>query len=159
MIATIKIVRTLAAAGIAMAAVAGAAAAGECPADQMKSGAVMTGEMTPVGVTDTVIASIDLSPKGGDFKGNTMRLRKLVIAPGGVVPWHDHKVRPANIFVMSGEITEYRSNCQVPIVHKAGEVTAEFGDDLAHWWKNTGSTDVVLLSADILPPAMDAGMM
>lgn len=158
-----KMNKTISAAGMATVAVlafSGSASAGECPADKMMAGAMTTGETMPKDVTDTVIASIDLSPKGGAFKDNALRLRKLVIAPGGVVPWHDHKTRPANIYVLSGEVTEYRSTCAVPIVHKAGDVTAEFGEDLAHWWKNTGSTDVILLSADILPPQMKTdGMM
>ena len=157
MIAFSNTVRPFAAAGLAAAAMlafAGAASAGECPADKVMDGSVTTGEMTPVGVTDTVIASIDLAPKGGSFKGNMMRLRKLVIQPGGVVPWHDHATRPANIYVLSGTIEEYRSNCAVPIVHMAGEVTVEFGAGLAHWWKNTGSEPVVLLSADIFQAEM-----
>ena len=140
-------------------AVANGAYAGECPADQVKPGAVTSGETMPVGVTDTVIAAIDLSSKGGDFAGTMLRMRKLVVQPGGVVPWHDHKARPANIYVLSGEITEYRSTCAVPIVHKAGDVTAEFGADLSHWWKNTGSTEAVLLSSDLLPAAADDHMM
>ena len=41
----------------------------------------------------------------------------------------------------------------MPIEHKAGDVTAEFGE-LAHWWKNNGTVAAVLYSADILPPAM-----
>ena len=49
-------------------------------------------------------------------------MRRLAIKPGGVVPWHSHDDRPALIYVVVGEITEYASNCAVPIVHKAGEV-------------------------------------
>lgn len=141
-------------AALSLVAFTGLAAAGECPKDKMKDGAVTTGEMTPVGVTDTVIASIDLSPKGGEFKGQLLRMRKLVIQPGGVVPWHEHSERPANIYILSGKIEEYRANCEVPIVHKAGEVTAEFGMGYAHWWKNTGDQPVELLSADILKSEM-----
>jgi quercetin dioxygenase-like cupin family protein len=132
--------------------------AGECPADQVMKGAVTSGETKPVGVTDDVLASIDLSSKGDAWKGNMFRFRKLVVQPGGVVPWHEHSARPANIVVVEGSITEYRSNCKVPIEHKAGEVTAEFGD-LAHWWKNNGKVPAVLYSADILPPAMDEDTM
>lgn len=134
------------------ALVAGTSAsfAGECPADKVKPGAVTTGPDKPVGVTDTVIASIDLSAKGGDFTNQLLRLRQLTIAPGGIVPWHEHSMRPANIYVLSGTIEEYRSTCSVPIVHKAGEVTAEFGAGLAHWWKNTGTEPVILLSSDIV---------
>ncbi len=157
------LIKKIAVGGIAVAAVlafSGLASAGECPKDKMMAGAVTSGETMPKNVTDTLIASIDLSPKGGDFKDNALRLRRLVIAPGGVVPWHDHKVRPATIYILSGEVTEHRSTCGVPIAHKAGDVIAEFGEDLAHWWENTGSAEAVLLSADILPPQMKTdGMM
>jgi quercetin dioxygenase-like cupin family protein len=139
---------------------AGTASAGECPADKVKEGAVTSGETTPVGVTDTVIGSIDLAPKGGDFKGQLLRMRKLVIAPGGVVPWHEHSERPANIYILSGTIEEYRANCEVPIVHKAGEVAQEFGKGFAHWWKNTSNEPVELISADIFKDTMkDKNMM
>ncbi|SPH17518.1 hypothetical protein DEA8626_01041 [Defluviimonas aquaemixtae] len=141
--------------GAALALAFGVSAqAGECPADQLMDGAVMSGETTAVGVTDTVIASIDLTPKGGSFENQLLRMRKLTIEPGGVVPWHEHSVRPANIYILSGEIEEYRANCKVPIVHKAGEVTMEFGKGFAHWWKNTGTEPVELISADIFTAEM-----
>lgn len=137
----------------------GTAHAGDCPPDQVKAGAVTSGETEAVGVTDTVLASIDLSSKGGSFEGQLLRMRQLTIEPGGVVPWHEHGVRPANIYILSGTIEEYRSTCKVPVVHKAGEVTAEFGADLAHWWKNTGTEQVVLIAADIFAPAMPSPEM
>jgi len=133
----------------ALAVLAGTAVAGECPAGKMMDGSVTSGPAKPVGVTDTVIASIDLAPKGGDFADQLLRMRKLTIAPGGIVPWHEHSERPASIYILSGTIEEYRANCAVPIVHMAGEVATEFGAGFAHWWKNTGTEPVVLLSADI----------
>src|SRR5262245_40167581 len=145
---------------LALAALAGVVQAGECPADKVKDGALTSGQTMPVGVTDDVLTSIDLAPKGGSFEGETLRLRKLVVQPGGVVPWHDHKTRPANIYILSGSIEEHRSNCEVPILHKAGEVVPEFGEKLAHWWKNTGNEPAVLLSADIFHSGkMDDHMM
>lgn len=137
------------AATLVLSAYAGFAAAGECPADKVKTGALTSGPDKPAGVTDTVIGSIDLTPKGGDFTNQLLRLRQLTIAPGGIVPWHEHRVRPANIYILSGTIEEYRASCSVPIIHKAGEVAMEFGKDFGHWWKNTGTEPVVLLSADI----------
>jgi quercetin dioxygenase-like cupin family protein len=125
--------------------------AGACPADQVAENAMEAGATMPEGVTDEVLSSIDLSSKGEAWKGSLLRLRKLVVQPGGVVPWHSHEARPANILVVEGSITEYSSTCKVPIEHKAGEATAEFGA-LAHWWKNNGKTAAVLYSADILPP-------
>lgn len=134
---------------------AGQALAGDCPADQVAENGMKPGEMMPKDVTDEVISSIDLSTKGDAWKNSALRMRKLVVQPGGVVPWHSHDARPANILVVSGSITEYRSTCKVPIEHKAGDVTAEFGH-LSHWWKNNGKKPAVLYSADILTTDMPA---
>jgi quercetin dioxygenase-like cupin family protein len=132
---------------------AGGAIAGECPADQVMAGALSSGETAPKGVTDEVLSTIDLSSKGEAFKGQMFRLRRLVVEAGGIVPWHAHDARVANIVVIEGAITEYASNCKVPIVHKAGEAAPE-SIGLAHWWKNHTKKRAVLISADIVPPAM-----
>src|SRR6266511_1943370 len=71
------------------------------------------------GVTDKVLSQIDLAGEKLALKGHLMRVRKLEVQPGGVVPWHSHEDRPALIYVASGEIYEYASNCAVPILHKA----------------------------------------
>ena len=124
------------------------AIAGECPADKVTPGARMSGETKPKGVTDTVLASIDLSKEKVNLKDRQMRIRRLVVQPGGVVPWHSHEDRPALIYIVSGTIQEYASNCSVPIEHKAGEVSVEkLG--VQHWWKNAGKAPVVLLSSDV----------
>lgn len=86
-------------------------------------------------------------------------MRARACEPGGAVPWHGHSVRPADIYVLSGTIEEYRSTCKVPILHKAGEVSMEFGADLAHRWKNTGTEPVVLISADIFAPETESAEM
>ena len=84
-------------------------------------------------------------------------MRKLVVAPGGVVPWHSHDDRPALIYVIEGEINEYNSNCSVPIVHKTGDVARETLGT-SHWWKNLGDKTVTLLSFDILHDKADHNM-
>jgi quercetin dioxygenase-like cupin family protein len=130
------------------AALSGSASAGECPSDKVKAGARTEGETQPKGVTDTVLASIDLSREKVNLQDRQMRIRKLVVQPGGVVPWHGHEDRPALIYIVSGTIEEYASNCSVPIVHKAGEVSVEkLG--VQHWWKNTGKAPAVLLSSEV----------
>jgi quercetin dioxygenase-like cupin family protein len=134
-----------------------AAHAGECPDDKrapegscQKMGATM-----PKDVTDHVIASNDLSKDPIALKGRLFRARELVIAPGGIVPWHDHGNRPAMIYVVSGEIHEYASTCAVPILHKAGEVAAEKAPT-RHWWKNNSAAKTVLISVDLFPTEMKA---
>lgn len=137
----------VAAGSIAMAT---PASAGECPADKVGVDVTPAGPMMPSKVTDDVISSIDLG-QGYGIEGRLLRLRRLVVQPGGVVPWHAHNERPANIYIVSGRVTEYRSTCAVPIEHRKGDVIAESGAT-SHWWRNNGWRKAVLISADILPP-------
>lgn len=126
------------------------ALAGECPPKKVVAdgqGQKM-GATKPKAVTDTVLTRIDLVNEPVMLKEHALRLRRLVVKPGGIVPWHSHTDRPAIIYIISGQITEYRSTCTTPIVHKAGESTAEV-KGTSHWWKNTGKKTVVLLSADL----------
>jgi quercetin dioxygenase-like cupin family protein len=150
---------------LAAAATAGAlalsapmATAGECPAGKVVQNGQNPGATMPQGVTDKVIASIDLADEAPHLKDKQFRLRRLVVQPGGVVPWHSHQERPAIIYIVSGTIVEYASTCAVPIVHRAGEAARET-HITAHWWKNTTSKPVVLLSADILNDKADQHMM
>jgi quercetin dioxygenase-like cupin family protein len=155
-----RFVRRTAVAALAGAAslVSAAAFAGECPADKVGVDVTKPGATMPVDVTDTVIAAIDLGQQDDKFKGHTFRMRRMVIQPGGVVPWHSHSDRPANILMIEGTLTEYSSSCAVPIQHKAGDVVAEFGA-LSHWWKNNTKKPAVLISADILHEKKDEHVM
>jgi quercetin dioxygenase-like cupin family protein len=147
--------KTAAAACVAAIALSAAPAfAGECPTGEVGANALADAPTMPDRVTDDVIASIDLG-QGYGVPGRNLRMRRLVVAPGGIVPLHSHAERPANIYVVSGEITEYRTTCRVGVRHRAGEVVAEQGD-VSHWWRNNSRRPAVLISADIPPPAGDA---
>lgn len=133
-----------------VAALIGAAApalAGECPADKLGANPLTDAATMPKDVTDTVLSTVDLGPEI-NVPGRSLRIRKLVIQPGGIVPLHSHTDRPALIMTASGTVTEYRSSCLVPIVHHAGDVAHESGG-IAHWWKNTGSKVAILYSSDV----------
>ncbi|MEQ8934344.1 MAG: cupin domain-containing protein [Amphiplicatus sp.] len=130
------------------AIIASPANAGECPADQIKPGVRASGEMTPKDVTDTELNAVDLGSEIDGLAGRRLRFRKLVVQPGGVVPWHDHADRPALIMTAEGEITEFRSDCSVGVVHKAGDVSKESAG-VKHWWKNEGDKPATLFAADI----------
>jgi quercetin dioxygenase-like cupin family protein len=151
--------RSLVLAGLVLSSglIASADFAGECPADQKKPNATAPVDYKPVGVTDTVIAMIDVEKEPANIKDRKFRMRKLTVEPGGIVPWHSHADRPAIIYIIDGEITEYASNCAVPIVHKAGDVVAETSA-VSHWWKNLGDKTVVLISADLLKDPNDKNM-
>jgi quercetin dioxygenase-like cupin family protein len=130
------------------------ALAGECPADKRVAdgnGQKMASHAAK-GVTDKVRATIDLAKEPVAVQGRTFRLRELDVQPGGIVPWHSHNERPALIYIVSGEIIEYASNCLVPIAHKAGDVAPE-ANGTSHWWQNTGKVPSKLISVDIFPVA------
>lgn len=145
---TIRIPSLIAAAVLALGAAP--ALAGECPADaRVPAGqGQKAGATAPKDVTDKVLATIDLAKEKAAVKDRLFRMRELVVQPGGIVPWHDHGDRPAIIFIVSGEITEFQSTCRLPIVHRAGEVSHE-SIGLQHWWKNEGKVPARLISADI----------
>jgi quercetin dioxygenase-like cupin family protein len=151
--------RRLLLAGVILSAsiIASAASAGECPADQKKPDARKPVDVEHVGVTDTVIATIDLEKEPANIKGRLFRMRKLTIEPNGIVPWHSHADRPDIIYIIEGEIQEYASNCAVPIVHKAGDVIPETSE-VSHWWKNLGDKTVVLISVDLAKDPNDKNM-
>lgn len=134
------------AAGLVMSA--SVAHAGECPADKMKAGVRTSGESAPKDVKDDELSSIDLGKEIDGFEKRRLRFRRLVVQPGGVVPWHDHTDRPALILTQSGEITEFRSDCGVGIRHKAGDISKEV-KGVMHWWKNEGRDEAVLYAADV----------
>ena len=133
------------------------AIAGECPADKMKADVRPPVSHAGKGVTDTVLAAIDLEKEPANIKERQLRFRKLTIEPGGIVPWHSHGDRPAIIYIAEGEIVEYASNCADPITHKAGDIRAETSGT-SHWWQNHGKKTVVLFVGDVLHDKNDHNM-
>lgn len=125
-----------------------AAFADGCPAGQMRADARTSGETMAKDVTDNELAFVALDKEIAGLDGRRLRIRKLVVQPGGVVPWHNHADRPALIMTVSGSITEYRSTCAAPIEHPEGDIARESGG-ISHWWKNNGKVPAVLLAADI----------
>jgi quercetin dioxygenase-like cupin family protein len=140
-----------------MLAALSSAHAGSCPADQAKPDARQPVSTAGKGVTDTVLAAIDLEKEPANIKDRQLRFRKLTIEPGGIVPWHSHGDRPAIIYIAEGEIVEYASNCAVPITHKAGEIRPETSGT-SHWWQNHGKKTVVLFVGDVLHDKNDHNM-
>jgi quercetin dioxygenase-like cupin family protein len=139
----------------AFAALAPAVHAGECPANSVVADGQgqKPGPTMPKDVTDVVRYSTDLSKEPLALQGRLFRLRQLEMKPGGIVPWHSHNERPAMIYIVSGEVVEYASNCAVPITHRTGDVAPE-RNGTSHWWKNTGNTTAVLISVDLFPTEM-----
>ena len=132
-----------------------ASAEGLCP--KPGSMTLANAPTMPKGVTDTIIGSVDLAPEIG-VNGRMLRTRRLVIQPGGIVPLHSHKDRPALIYTLSGSITEYSTACAVPIQHKAGDISRE-AEGLSHYWINHGKVPAVVLSSDVIHSGKADGSM
>jgi len=122
--------------------------AGQCPAGQGGVDVRTSGASEPAGVTDQELSAIELGEEIEGLDGRRLRFRRLDVEPNGVVPWHDHTDRPALIYTAEGEITEFRSDCKVGVVHKAGDISTETAG-LKHWWKNEGDETAVLYAADV----------
>ena len=156
---SIRIARSIAVvAAMAMTLAASAAFANGCPAGKTvaEGQGQQPGATEPSGVTDTVLTSIDLAKEKVALADHSLRMRRLVIQPGGVVPWHSHGDRPALIYIVQGEVSEFASDCAVAIVHKAGDWSRDA--DISHWWKNVGQIPVVLISVDIFHDRTDSNM-
>lgn len=139
---------------VAAALFPAAVLAGECPADKRVAdgqGQKMAAHAAK-GVTDVVRSTTDLAKEPAAIQGRLFRLRELNVQPGGIVPWHSHGERPAMIYIVSGTIVEYASNCAVPIVHRTGDVAPEKAGT-SHWWQNLGKVPSKLISVDLFPVA------
>ena len=134
-----------------------AAVAGSCPSDKMQADARPPVTYAAKGVTDTVLAAIDLERSRQISRGVSSGSANSRIEPGGIVPWHSHGDRPAIIYIAEGEIVEYASNCSVPIVHKAGDVRPETSGT-SHWWQNLGNKTAVLFVGDVMHDKNDHNM-
>ncbi|MDO9711544.1 cupin domain-containing protein [Paracraurococcus lichenis] len=144
------------AAGLALAAALSplaTARAGGCPEEHRLTRPRAIEEAPDVATLREILTTVDL--KGWRGVGDVLlRTRRLIVLPGGIVPTHQHDDRPSIVTVVVGEITEHSAFCAVPILHRTGETTPEFGPGHAHWWENRGSQPVILISSDVVPQEM-----
>lgn len=134
----------------AIALISAPAFAGECPPDMVRdTPRDLTADVGPV-YEGALAASIDISGwrDQGDFM---LRLRTVNVPPRGIVPLHSHADRPGIVYIVSGELVEYNSFCDAPIVHREGETTPAFGEGVSHWWSNPSDQPVIAVSTDVVP--------
>lgn len=98
-------------------------------------------------------ADIGIVPVAGD-SNRIVRMRRLVIEPGGVIAWHTHETTQGMALIISGQATEIRNTCMDPIVYRAGDVALE-DPGTAHGWRNDGDVPAVVLVTHSLvrPPS------
>jgi len=80
------------------------------------------------------------------LKGYSVRSRKISVPAGGSIPQHEHSKRPGMVYVVSGEIMEYRGNNVRKLV--AGDSLKEDFTTI-HSFKNISKQACVLIAFDI----------
>lgn len=100
------------------------------------------------GVTEKLLATVDLGPEIECMAGRQLRMRIVTFEPGSVLgPTHDHKDRPGTVYILQGTITDHRNG-----------VATDYGPGLGwpedknttHWLENRGTITAVEISVDIL---------
>lgn len=77
-------------------------------------------------------------------------MRKLTLAPGGILGLHNHVDRPAITYFLQGDVT-YHQDGKADTVATAGGGFAE-GRATTHWAENTGTVPAVWIAVDIIKP-------
>lgn len=98
---------------------------------------------------DVTAEDIALVPMASD-PSKAVRLRRIVMAPGGVIAWHTHDAVQGAALIVSGEATEIRNTCLDPIPYRAGDVAIEDAQT-AHGWRNDGDQPTVIIVAHVVP--------
>jgi quercetin dioxygenase-like cupin family protein len=100
------------------------------------------------GVMVKLLATVDLGPEIEGMAGRQLRMRMVIIEPGGVFgPMHDHKDRPGMVYVLRGMINDHRNG-----------VAKDYGSGVRwpedrntrHWLENRGTMPTVEISVDIV---------
>ena len=82
--------------------------------------------------------------------------RKVTLEPGGSVSMHQHETRPGVLYVLEGEMTEYRNDAAEPIVRQAGDTSFEKAG-VIHGWRNNSTSDAVGIIVQIRNDVAPAG--
>jgi len=116
-----------------------------CPPGDASAAPPAEAGLTTVGVSAGDIA---LTPLASDAT-RAVRLRRLMIAPGGSVGWHDHRSVQGMAMIVSGEAVEYRVGCARPMTYRAGDVAIEDAGT-EHAWRNVSAAPVVIVTAQVV---------
>jgi quercetin dioxygenase-like cupin family protein len=99
------------------------------------------------GVTESVLATVDLAQEIDTVKNRELRLSRATIAPGGHIGLHSHQGDPTIVYVLAGVVTNHHDDGTTE-QFRPGQVFAEFGPR-SHWVENEGPTPVSFIAANI----------
>ena len=116
-----------------------------CPAERTQANARSEGFGATSGVASEDIA---LTPLASD-PTRAVRLRRIVVRPGGVIAWHDHAAIQGMALLVAGEMVELRNTCLDPLTYRAGDVAIEDAAT-AHSWRNESDAEAVVLVSHVV---------
>jgi quercetin dioxygenase-like cupin family protein len=112
---------------------------------------IAVGQMKPSaeskGLSADQLRSLALTEEIDSVRGRALRMRRILLLPGGVIGLHSHKDRPTLSYVLQGEVT-YHEEGQPPKVVKVGEGLAE-GKSTTHWAENRAGVAAIWIEVDI----------
>jgi quercetin dioxygenase-like cupin family protein len=115
---------------------------------------VAIGQQTPPtenkGLKVSPPTALELGAEVDGVQGRQLRLRTVMLEPGGVVGVHTHNGRPGVAYVVQGTLTEHREDGATHQRHE-GESWTE-GKDTTHWAENKGDKAVVIIAVDVFKP-------
>ncbi len=98
------------------------------------------------GLTIKPLTAIDLGPEIEGMGGRQLRMRLIVIEPGGVLALHNHKDRPATDYVLRGSLVDHRGDAARE--YNAGDSIFET-KEVTHWLENKGTVPAEFVAIDI----------
>ena len=105
---------------------------------------------TKVGIEP--LGNLDLSGEFSALEGRMLRTRRITIAPGGSVAWHQHQRRPGVAYVIEGTLIEIRDDGSAPrsIQRTAGDAVFE-STGVLHGWRNNSDQPATAVVIDLVP--------
>lgn len=116
-----------------------------CPAERTQANARSEGFGPTSGLAAEDIA---FTPLASD-PTRAVRLRRIVVQPGGVIAWHDHVAIQGMALLIAGEMVELRNTCLDPLTYRAGDVAIEDAAT-AHSWRNESDREAVVLVSHVV---------
>jgi quercetin dioxygenase-like cupin family protein len=89
------------------------------------------------GFEDVELRSIDLASEIDTVKGYKLRMRRLILQPGGVIGFHDHKGRPTVSYLLKGTLVSRSPGKADLVITAGGGHTVGMAD--GHWVENRGT--------------------
>jgi quercetin dioxygenase-like cupin family protein len=103
------------------------------------------------GLRYEALAALDLTGQIDWVAGRQLRLRRLTMEPGGHAGLHDHRDRPAMLYVVEGVVIDHRDGGGEPREYRAGQSITE-PVETRHWIENPGDAPTVLIVVDLFRP-------